>query len=398
MKEVRTPWGDVEQRGRVNFITVRGLDDKSNDKDTGLTNRSETEDNLDDYLSHSGYKKGRVVYTEGTVSRFDIEELIENYLGTYEVYLKTDNFKSIDALLEHEYIKSCKFLKSYNIGSDENTVEEEVYFNSEIVLRTKVATYHNGMKYIICFCRTDAIREKISKLIQEYVVWPDKVVNVGNINILIEENNSLKLKGMKTETEYIPSNYSKTINESRPEIIKLLGGSKGLFLFHSKPGAGKTNFIKSLPKEVTKKEFIFIPPSFGNILSSPSFLAFMIDHTNSVLIIEDGESLLRSRKGGENHAVSNILNLTDGILSELLNIQIICTLNCNVSQIDEALRRPGRLLWEQEFTELNVEESNQRLLELHGEECKTTKPLTIAEIYNYKTIEVEDKVQIGFKR
>ena len=95
---------------------------------------------------------------------------------------------------------------------------------------------------------------------------------------------------------------------------------------HGEPGTGKTSYIKCLP-QFADKTFIFIPPSFGEILVSPSFLSFMMTQKNCVLIIEDAESILRSRKGGQNHAVSNILNLTDGILAEMLGIQIICSLN-----------------------------------------------------------------------
>ena len=67
-------------------------------------------------------------------------------------------------------------------------------------------------------------------------------------------------------------------------------------------------------------------------------------HKNSVLVIEDAERVISDRQGhGSSAGVSNILNLTDGILGDCLNIQIIATFNMARERIDSALLRKGRL-------------------------------------------------------
>ena len=124
-----------------------------------------------------------------------------------------------------------------------------------------------------------------------------------------------------------------------------------------------------------------------------------MEHKNSILIIEDAERVIADREGnGSSAGVSNILNLTDGILGDCLNIQIVATFNMKREKIDQALLRKGRLIAEHKFTALNVDDSN-KLLKSLGKEKTVDKPTTLADIYNideevYKT---ENKTNIGFK-
>ena len=101
--------------------------------------------------------------------------------------------------------------------------------------------------------------------------------------------------------------------------------------------------------------------------------------------------------GGAN-GVSNILNITDGILSDILNIQIVATFNMDKAKIDSALLRKGRLIAEHKFDALGVEDANNLLKHL-GKDADATKPVTLTEIYNVEEAEYksEDKYSpIGF--
>ena len=79
--------------------------------------------------------------------------------------------------------------------------------------------------------------------------------------------------------------------------------------------------------------------------------------------------------------ISNILNLTDGILGDCLNIQIIATFNMARERIDSALLRKGRLVAEHKFDKLSIEESNLLLLHL-GKNIVVNEPMSLADIYN----------------
>jgi ATP-dependent 26S proteasome regulatory subunit len=196
-------------------------------------------------------------------------------------------------------------------------------------------------------------------------------------------------------------NYGSEFEKIHNLIIKRLNSpnDKGIVLFHGDPGTGKTSYLKYLTRLITDKEILFIPPSMAESLSEPSIIPFLMEHKNSILIIEDAERVIADREGnGSSAGVSNILNLTDGILGDCLNIQIVATFNMKREKIDQALLRKGRLIAEHKFTALSVDESN-RLLKSLNKEKTVDKPTTLADIYNideeiYKT---ENKTNIGFK-
>jgi len=161
-----------------------------------------------------------------------------------------------------------------------------------------------------------------------------------------------------------------------------------------------TSYIKYLTKLITDKEILFVPPSMAEMLSEPSIIPFLMDHKNSILIIEDAERVISDRDtNGSSAGVSNILNLTDGILGDCLNIQIIATFNMKREKIDQALLRKGRLIAEHKFSSLSIDETNT-LLKHIGKDIVVSQGMLLSDIYN---IDVEvhkttERTKIGFNR
>ncbi|CAF1271178.1 unnamed protein product [Rotaria sordida] len=90
-------------------------------------------------------------------------------------------------------------------------------------------------------------------------------------------------------------------------------------------------------------------------------------YSHSILIVEDAENIVRDRNQDifiTNQAVSNLLNLSDGLLDDAMHQQIICTFNCDVKSIDSALLRDGQLVVQHKFDKLNVENARRLCLEL----------------------------------
>jgi SpoVK/Ycf46/Vps4 family AAA+-type ATPase len=86
------------------------------------------------------------------------------------------------------------------------------------------------------------------------------------------------------------------------------------------------------------------------MLGEPSFGNFLLSLQNSIIILEDCEGVIKSRKNsGSSSAVSLLLNLGDGLMSDDLGIKFICTFNADPGTIDEALMRKGRLACMYEF-------------------------------------------------
>jgi len=209
--------------------------------------------------------------------------------------------------------------------------------------------------------------------------------------VLKEFNTKLPCKDMNLDI-----NYGETFAKKHKTILKRLNAANdtGLVILNGKPGTGKTTYIKYLTTILSKK-IIFVPPNMAEGITAPSFLPFLLENKNSILVIEDAEKVIGSRDSNDtNNGVSNILNMTDGVLGDCLNIQIIATLNTTRERIDPALLRRGRLIAEHEFKELSIEDSNK--LFKHLKTKKTTdKPLTLTDIYNNEEESIEaDKPEV----
>lgn len=150
---------------------------------------------------------------------------------------------------------------------------------------------------------------------------------------------------------------------------------------------------------IPDKKFVFIPVNMIQHLTDPAFLSVLIDNKGAILVLEDSEVYLKDRdSSGENSVVSTILNLSDGILSDVLGIQIICTFNADLGKVDEALLREGRLIAEYEFEKLSLDKCK-----LIGKELglEVNKEMTLAEIYNFKNATHRKQLKqktIGFGR
>ena len=105
------------------------------------------------------------------------------------------------------------------------------------------------------------------------------------------------------------------------------------------------------------------------------------------------------RKHSNSSSVSNLLNISDGLLADFLNVQLICTFNSSLTTIDNALLRKGRLVARYEFGKLSIEKA-QRLSNHFGLGRRITEPMTIADIANpnEKKQKLKQMEVIGFRR
>jgi ATP-dependent 26S proteasome regulatory subunit len=131
---------------------------------------------------------------------------------------------------------------------------------------------------------------------------------------------------------------------------------------------------------------------------NPGFIEILISNPNTVLIIEDAENIIMDRRFSSGSSVSNLLNISDGLLADCLNVQLICTFNSPLTTVDNALLRKGRLIARYEFGKLNVQKA-QRLSDHLGFASTISRPMTVAEIANQneKEYEVVEARTIGFR-
>lgn len=198
--------------------------------------------------------------------------------------------------------------------------------------------------------------------------------------------NKLKVKKINLD---IDKQYNDEFKKEAEKISKFVAedDKSGLVILHGEKGTGKSSYIKKLINDLPTRKFIFVQNAMLSLLDNPTFSTFLSSLHDSVIILEDCENVIKSRKGNMfgNSGVATILNLTDGLLSDGLGIKFICTFNEDVSNIDDALMRKGRLVSKYEFGLLSVEKSNALLAELYpGENITTDIELSLADIYNYK--------------
>ncbi|MBI3162294.1 MAG: AAA family ATPase [Chloroflexi bacterium] len=171
----------------------------------------------------------------------------------------------------------------------------------------------------------------------------------------------------------------------------------GIILLHGEPGTGKTTYIKHLICKYNDKEFIFVQNDFVGDLLKPSFISFLLMNKNSILIVEDAEKVVAPRDhSSEDSVVSTILQLTDGLFSDFLNIKIICTFNTDINRIDKALLRKGRMIAKYHFGPLSPEKTAALAKKLGHD--NVTGSLTLADIFEFNKLEFqnEGKKKIGF--
>lgn len=236
-------------------------------------------------------------------------------------------------------------------------------------------------------CNFSKIHLFIKNRYDEFVFEPIKIDLPDNINVEL--------------------NYGSKFVSVEKEIVKRLSeNNKGLYMFHGPPGTGKSTFLKYLTTQI-KKDFIYIPAIMvDSFINNPSNFASLLQKKNSILILEDAEKAIikRLNDGIDSSSVTSLLNISDGILGDILKCPIILTYNCPKQDIDEALRRKGRLQIDYEFGPLDVEDSKKLAKHLGFSkkqiDVNITENMVIADIYNLlhkpeKSEKKQDRI-IGF--
>ncbi len=300
-------------------------------------------------------------YSDNLITYFKENGFVEESKVSY---LKRSKIESCQLLLLNHEKQMMINIKSNIIGNHNNLVSFEVYYS---IKNGDLSTQLN-------FSEINKYEKK------------SKDLDGTNIHLVTSDMGHLDTEeyNLIVPEVDIELNYGKDFILIHNNILERLNTNydKGIILLHGDPGTGKTTYLKYLTKYIQEKNVLFIPPSLAELLCEPSIIPFLMGNKNSILLIEDAEKVIADREGrGSSAGVSNLLNLTDGILGDCLNIQVIATFNMGREKIDRALLRKGRLIAEHRFEKLNIENTN-KLLKHIGKNYISNESMTLADIYN----------------
>jgi len=312
--------------------------------------------------------------------------------------ISLENIDGIAALkwFTKHNIKEIIYEYKKNFQSDVRVVCEAIF-----CLRNEIMVHFNVLdEEVQLFYQARGVK-KVGELIKKLKRFQYERLWLPEMFIMLYENGNLGIEKVPINLLNldIASNYNDDFVEIDKMIQDKLNGHKenGLVLLHGAPGTGKTSYLRYLIASVNKK-VIFMPPNIAMEIGEPSLMAFLIKHSNSIFVIEDAENLVKSREGRFYSPVASLLNLCDGLISDFLKIQMICTCNTDISKIDAALLSKGRLIASYAFRALSIEKA-QALSDGLGFKRNITAPTCLSDIYNMdeKNFEQIQRACIGFK-
>lgn len=217
--------------------------------------------------------------------------------------------------------------------------------------------------------------------------------DLNNLNTISISQGEMEIEPIDT-TDFNCDNFElyyhyNTYNDINKLIKQIKQNNKGLSILYGKKGTGKTSIIKYLSNKLDRI-VIFIPFNMiDNTINNPEFRLFLKRYTKPILIIDDCEMLYGDVFSKSNIFTNNILQMVDGFLSDVIEVNVITIFNIeNETYLDQSLIDCNNLLKVIKFEYLSNIESSA-LSDYIGYNKKYDNSSTVLDVINKNTSKSE---------
>ncbi len=289
--------------------------------------------------------------------------------------------------------------------SDSSDYRNWQYFWDEGVA---TVTYNDDDASVTIFALNVADRDAIVEALRPLT---GKKRSAGKCYVMASSPNGIQMRAVSgsAKVAFEPDNYSEdTAKKFRymTEQLKSDTPNGRIMIFRGEPGGGKTYLIRSLVGAVERAIFVVVPAAMVGELDGPNLIGTLINtYSNAdgpiVLILEDADSVLAPRGADNMHSISSLLNLSDGILGNLMDLRIIATTNALKEELDSAVTRDGRLCVDIEVGPLDYEHALRvlrRLTKNDASELPEKRDYQLAEVYKLSRPDTDTSLQLTTKK